>query len=296
MSRHVAPLKILISGKTGQVAIELQKQLASLGELIVLGRDELDLSQPAQIRAQVRAHQPDLIINAAAHTAVDLAESEPELAFAINGTAPGVFAEEAAALGIPLIHYSTDYVFDGTKSAPYTEDDVPCPLGVYGKSKLMGERAITAVGGKHLILRTSWVYSAHGKNFLLTMQRLLQQKPELRVVADQIGAPTWAGTIAQSTRALIERWQAGEAGAWGTYHLSAAGETSWFGFTQAIAEPLIAQGKPCATLEAIPASAYPTPAARPQNSRLDCSRLGREWHVTQPHWRAALDECLAEQG
>ena len=296
MSHPAAPLKILISGKTGQVAIELQKQLASLGELIVLGRDELDLSQPAQIRAQVRAHQPDLIINAAAHTAVDLAESEPELAFAINGTAPGVFAEEAAALGIPLIHYSTDYVFDGTKSAPYTEDDVPCPLGVYGKSKLMGERAITAVGGKHLILRTSWVYSAHGKNFLLTMQRLLQQKPELRVVADQIGAPTWAGTIAQSTRALIERWQAGEAGAWGTYHLSAAGETSWFGFTQAIAEPLIAQGKPCATLEAIPASAYPTPAARPQNSRLDCSRLGREWHVTQPHWRAALDECLAEQG
>ncbi|MES2869278.1 MAG: dTDP-4-dehydrorhamnose reductase [Pseudomonadota bacterium] len=296
MSHPAAPLKILISGKTGQVAIELQKHLAGLGELIALGRDELDLSQPAQIRAQVRAHQPDLIINAAAHTAVDLAESEPELAFAINGTAPGVFAEEAAALGIPLIHYSTDYVFDGTKSAPYTEDDVPCPLGVYGKSKLMGERAITAVGGKHLILRTSWVYSAHGKNFLLTMQRLLQQKPELRVVADQIGAPTWAGTIAQSTRALIERWQAGEAGAWGTYHLSAAGETSWFGFTQAIAEPLIAQGKPCATLEAIPASAYPTPAARPQNSRLDCSRLGREWHVTQPHWRAALDECLAEQG
>lgn len=296
MSRHVAPLKILISGKTGQVAIELQKQLASLGELIVLGRDELDLSQPAQIRAQVRTHQPDLIINAAAHTAVDLAESEPELAFAINGTAPGVFAEEAAALGIPLIHYSTDYVFDGTKSAPYTEDDVPCPLGVYGKSKLMGERAITAVGAKHLILRTSWVYSAHGKNFLLTMQRLLQQKPELRVVADQIGAPTWAGTIAQSTRTLIERWQAGEAGAWGTYHLSAAGETSWFGFTQAIAEPLIDQGKSCATLEAIPASAYPTPAARPQNSRLDCSRLEREWHVVQPNWKAALAECLAEQG
>lgn len=296
MSHHVAPLKILISGKTGQVAIELQKQLASLGELIVLGRDELDLSQPAQIRAQVRTHQPDLIINAAAHTAVDLAESEPELAFAINGTAPGVFAEEAAALGIPLIHYSTDYVFDGTKSAPYTEDDVPCPLGVYGKSKLMGERAITAVGAKHLILRTSWVYSAHGKNFLLTMQRLLQQKPELRVVADQIGAPTWAGTIAQSTRTLIERWQAGEAGAWGTYHLSAAGETSWFGFTQAIAEPLIDQGKSCATLEAIPASAYPTPAARPQNSRLDCSRLEREWHVVQPNWKVALAECLAEQG
>lgn len=290
-----APLNILISGKTGQVAVELQKHLAGLGNLIVLGRDVLDLSQPEQIRAQVRAHKPDLIIIAAAHTAVDQAENEPELAFAINASAPGVFAEEAAALGIPLIHYSTDYVFDGSKPAPYTEDDATNPLGVYGKSKLAGELAIAASGAQHLILRTSWVYSTHGKNFLLTMQRLLQERPELRVVADQIGAPTWAGTIAQSTRALIERWQAGEAGAWGTYHLTAQGETSWFGFTQAIAAHLSAQGKTCATLEPIPASAYPTPAARPQNSRLDCSKLAREWGVTQPDWDAALSECVAEQ-
>ena len=295
MSNGTAPLKILISGKTGQVALELQKLLGGLGELIVLGRNDLDLSKPEQIRAQVRAHRPDLIINAAAHTAVDLAESEPELAFAINGIAPGVFAEEAAALGIPLIHYSTDYVFDGNKPAPYTEDDTPNPLGVYGKSKLAGERAIAATGAEHLILRTSWVYSTHGKNFLLTMQRLLQERPELRVVADQIGAPTWAGTIARSTRLLIERWQAAEAGAWGVYHLTAQGETSWFGFTQAIAEHLSAQGKPCATLEPIPASAYPTPAARPQNSRLDCSRLEREWQVAQPAWQNALRECLAAQ-
>ena len=295
MSNGTAPLKILISGKTGQVALELQKHLGGLGELIVLGRNDLDLSKPEQIRAQVRAHRPDLIINAAAHTAVDLAESEPELAFAINGVAPGVFAEEAAALGIPLIHYSTDYVFDGNKPAPYTEDDTPNPLGVYGKSKLAGERAIAATGAEHLILRTSWVYSTHGKNFLLTMQRLLQERPELRVVADQIGAPTWAGTIARSTRLLIERWQAAEAGAWGVYHLTAQGETSWFGFTQAIAEHLSAQGKPCATLEPIPASAYPTPAARPQNSRLDCSRLEREWQVVQPAWQNALRECLAAQ-
>ena len=293
MNDHKAPLKILISGKTGQVAIELQKHLAGLGELIVLGRDQLDLSQPEKIRAQVRAHKPDLIINAAAHTAVDQAENEPELAFAINGTSPGVLAEEAAALGIPLIHYSTDYVFDGSKPAPYTEEDTPNPLGVYGKSKLAGEQAIAATGAQHLILRTSWVYSTHGKNFLLTMQRLLQERPELRVVADQIGAPTWAGTIARSTRALIERWQAGEAGAWGTYHLTAQGETSWYGFTQAIAGHLSAQGKSCATLEPIPASAYPTPAARPQNSRLDCSRLAREWNVTQPDWQTALRECLA---
>ena len=290
-----APLNILISGKTGQVAVELQKHLACLGNLIVLGRDVLDLSQPEQIRPQVRAHKPDLIIIAAAHTAVDQAESEPELAFAINASAPGVFAEEAAALGIPLIHYSTDYVFDGSKPAPYIEDDATNPLGVYGKSKLAGELAIAASGAQHLILRTSWVYSTHGKNFLLTMQRLLQERPELRVVADQIGAPTWAGTIAQSTRALIERWQAGEAGAWGTYHLTAQGETSWFGFTQAIAAHLSAQGKTCATLEPIPASAYPTPAARPQNSRLDCSKLAREWGVTQPDWEAALSECVAEQ-
>ena len=295
MSNGTAPLKILISGKTGQVALELQKHLGGLGELIVLGRNDLDLSKPEQIRAQVRAHRPDLIINAAAHTAVDLAESEPELACAINGIAPGVFAEEAAALGIPLIHYSTDYVFDGNKPAPYTEDDTPNPLGVYGKSKLAGERAIAATGAEHLILRTSWVYSTHGKNFLLTMQRLLQERPELRVVADQVGAPTWAGTIARSTRLLIERWQAAEAGAWGIYHLTAQGETSWFGFTQAIAEHLSAQGKPCATLEPIPASAYPTPAARPQNSRLDCSRLEREWQVAQPAWQNALRECLAAQ-
>ena len=289
------PLNILISGKTGQVAVELQKHLAGLGNLIVLGRDVLDLSQPEQIRAQVRAHKPDLIIIAAAHTAVDQAESEPELAFAINATAPGVFAEEAAALGIPLIHYSTDYVFDGSKPAPYTEDDATNPLGVYGKSKLAGELAIAASGARHLILRTSWVYSTHGKNFLLTMQRLLQERSELRVVADQVGAPTWAGTIAQSTRALIERWQSGDAAAWGTYHLTASGETSWFGFTQAIAGHLTAQGKACATLEPIPASAYPTPAARPQNSRLDCSHLAREWRVTQADWREALRECVAEQ-
>lgn len=288
-------LKILISGKTGQLAIELQKQLAGLAELIVLGREDLDLSQPEQIRTQVRAHQPGLIINAAAHTAVDLAESEPGLAFAINGAAPGVFAEEAKALGIPLIHYSTDYVFDGQKPAPYTEHDQPNPLSVYGKSKLAGEQAITAVGGQHLILRTSWVYASHGKNFLLSMQRLLTQNTELRVVADQVGAPTWASTVAQSTRALIERWHTGDAAAWGIYHLTARGETSWFGFAQAIAQHLAVQGKACAMLEPIPTSAYPTPALRPLNSRLDCGRLEREWHVTQPDWRAALDECMAGQ-
>jgi dTDP-4-dehydrorhamnose reductase len=286
------PLSILISGQHGQVSRELQLRLGDLGQLHVLGREQLDLAHPEAIREQVQALKPDLIINAAAHTAVDQAESEPELAFAINAQAPGIFAEEAAQLGIPLIHYSTDYVFDGSKDSPYNEDDVPNPLGVYGHSKLAGEQAITAVGGQHLILRTSWVYSQHGRNFLLTMQRLLQEKPELNIVADQIGAPTWAGTIALSTRALIDRWQAGQAGAWGTYHLTAQGETSWFGFAQAIAEQLKAQGLPCARLIPIPSSDYPTPARRPLNSRLDCSRLLREWQVSQPHWQQALIDCL----
>jgi dTDP-4-dehydrorhamnose reductase len=290
-----APLKILINGQHGQVSQELQRHLSHLGELVVLGREQLDLAQPEQIRQQVQRIRPDLIINAAAHTAVDQAESEPQLAFAINASAPGILAEQALELGVPLIHYSTDYVFDGSKPAPYTEDDAPNPLGVYGKSKLAGEQAISAVQGQHLILRTSWVYSTHGRNFLLTMQRLLQEKPEMRIVADQIGAPTWAGTIARSTLALIERWQAGNAGAWGTYHLTAQGETSWFGFAQAIGEALREQGKPCANLLLIPSSDYPTPAARPLNSRLDCSRLQREWGVSQADWQTALRECLAEQ-
>lgn len=288
-------MKILITGQHGQVSRELQQRLPSLGELIVLGREQLDLANPDQIRQQVRTHRPDLIINAAAHTAVDQAESEPELAFAINAIAPGILAEEAKTLGIPLIHYSTDYVFDGSKPAPYTEADTPNPLCVYGQSKLAGEQAITAVGGDYLILRTSWVYCSHGKNFLLTMQRLLQEKPHLRIVADQIGAPTWAGSIANSTRALIERWQAGEPGPWGVYHLTARGETSWFGFAEAIGEYLRKQGKACAELEPIPSSAYPTPAKRPLNSRLDCSRLQQQWHVSQPAWQDALRECLAQQ-
>ena len=288
-------MKILITGRHGQVSRELQLQLQGLGEFIVLGRDQLDLADADQIRQQVRAHRPGLIINAAAHTAVDLAESEPDAAFAINAIAPGILAGEAKALGIPLIHYSTDYVFDGSKPAPYTETDTPNPLGVYGQSKLAGEHAIAAVGGQYLILRTSWVYSNHGKNFLLTMQRLLQEKPQMRIVADQIGAPTWAGSIANSTRALIERWQAGEPGEWGIYHLTAGGQTSWFGFAEAIGEHLREQGKACAELEPIPSSAYPTPAQRPLNSRLDCSRLLQQWHVSQPHWQDALRECLAQQ-
>ena len=288
-------MKILLIGRHGQVAQELQRELADLGELIVLGREELDLSQPQNVVETVRALAPDLIINAAAYTAVDQAETEPALAFSINATSPGFLAQIASDLSIPLIHYSTDYVFDGEKTTAYTEQDLTVPLGVYGSSKLAGEQAIRAIGGQHLILRTSWVYSAHGRNFLLTMQKLLQERDELRVVADQIGAPTWAGTIARSTRQLIERWRDGNPGAWGTYHLTASGETSWFGFAQAIGRSLIEQDKRCAELQAIPSSDYPTPAARPLNSRLDCSLLVQEWGIRQPDWHEALLECLASQ-
>lgn len=285
-------MNILICGRHGQLAQALQQRLAGLGTLHVLGREQLDLAVPERIRQTVRAVQPDLIINAAAYTAVDQAESDAQAAFALNAQAPGVLAEEAARLGVPLLHYSTDYVFDGSQATPYTEDDPTRPLGVYGHSKLAGEQAISAVGDAHLILRTSWVYSLHGRNFLLTLQRLLQEKPELRVVADQIGAPTWAGSLAMGTLALIERWRAGQAGAWGTYHMTAQGHTSWYGFAQAIGAHLKAQGKPCAHLLPITSSEYPTPARRPLNSRLDCRRLQQQWQVSLPDWREALIECL----
>lgn len=289
-------MKVLITGRNGQVAQALLSSLAGLGELTCLGRAELDLADVQAIRQRVRTLRPDLIINAAAYTAVDQAETDADNAFAINAVAPGVLAEEAKALGVPLIHYSTDYVFDGSKASPYREDDEPQPLGVYGQSKLAGEQAITAAGGDYLILRTSWVYSLYGRNFLLTMQRLLQEREELRVVSDQVGAPTWAGTIADTTRALIEQWQQGTPGPWGTYHLTGLGETSWFGFAEAIGEQLRSTGKPCARLVPIASSEYPTPAQRPLNSRLDCSRLQTAWNVRLPTWQGAVAECLNNAG
>lgn len=289
-------MKVLLLGSQGQLSLALQQRLQGRVNLQVLGSDQLDLAQPQNIRQQVLNLRPALILNAAAHTAVDQAESEPERAFAINAAAPGILAEVAAELGVPLIHYSTDYVFDGSKTAPYHEDDAPNPLSVYGRSKLAGEQAITAVGGAHLILRTSWVYARRGKNFLLTMQRLLQERDSLNVVSDQIGAPTWAGSIAQASCQLIEHWQNGQAGPWGTYHLTALGETSWYGFAEAIAAELRKAGKSVASLQPIPSSAYPTPAVRPLNSRLDCSRLRRDWAIQLPEWQDALLQCLAEQG
>jgi dTDP-4-dehydrorhamnose reductase len=288
-------MRVLLLGGQGQLSLELQQRLQGRVDLQVLGSAQLDLAQGTAIRQRVLQLRPQLILNAAAHTAVDQAESEPERAFAINATAPGLLAEAAAELGAPLLHYSTDYVFDGRKTTPYSENDAPNPLNVYGRSKLAGEQAIAAVGGAHLILRTSWVYSRHGRNFLLTMQRLLQERDSLNVVSDQLGAPTWAGSIAQASVQLIERWQTGQAGPWGTYHLTALGETSWFGFAEAIASHLREHGKRVAQLNAIPSNAYPTPAQRPLNSRLDCTRLQHDWAIPLPQWRDALRQCLEEQ-
>ncbi|TBV08865.1 dTDP-4-dehydrorhamnose reductase [Stutzerimonas kirkiae] len=286
-------MKILITGRSGQVSRELQRALAPAGDIHALGQQALDLGNPQSIRQQVAALKPDLIVNAAAHTAVDAAEQQRELAFAVNAEGPRVLAEEAARLGVPLIHYSTDYVFDGRKQSPYNEQDSTNPLGVYGASKLAGERAIQAVGGQHLILRTSWVYARHGKNFLLTMQRLLQERDSLSVVDDQIGAPTWAGTIADTTAHWVDAWRHGRAAPFGLFHLTSSGETSWYGFAQAIAERLQAEGKLRARLTPIPSKDYPTPAKRPQDSRLDCSLLQRTWNIRLPEWREALDQCLA---
>ncbi len=286
-------MKILITGSKGQLSRELQLALAGEGKVLGLGHNVLDLAKPAQIRQQVRLLRPDLIINAAAYTAVDSAQTERDQAFAVNAIGPGVLAEEAAALGVPLIHYSTDYVFDGRKSEPYREDDQPSPLSVYGASKLAGEQAVLAAGGEHLVLRTSWVYSSHGHNFLLTMQRLLQERDSLSVVADEIGAPTWAGTLATVTAELVRKWRNGSGGPSGLYHLTANGETSWYGFACSIAEHLSQQGRLRARLEPIRSSDYPTAAQRPLNSRLNCTRLQHDWKIELPDWEDALHQCLS---
>lgn len=283
-------MKILLCGHSGQVGRELQLALRR-HELICPERSEFDLAQPASLRPLILRERPDLLINAAAYTAVDQAEQETQLAFAINAEAPAAMAAACAELGIALIHYSTDYVFDGLKPAPYLESDTPNPLNVYGASKLAGERAIASSGCEHLILRTSWVYARHGHNFLLTMQRLLQEREILRVVDDQIGAPTWAGSIALASAALVTAIQAGNHSS-GLYHLTCRGETSWFGFAQAIGERLRAASRPCAEILPIPSSDYPTPARRPLNSRLDGSRLEHDWNLRLPHWQNALDACL----
>ena len=284
-------MRILLTGVNGQVGWELQRTLAPLGDVVAADRSLLDLADTASIRTQVSAIAPDLIVNPAAYTAVDKAESEPELAHAINAAAPG----ELAACGVPLVQFSTDYVFDGRKDGAYTEKDVPNPLGVYGATKLAGEAAVRDAGTPHLILRTSWVYGLRGRNFLLTMQRLAHERESLSVVDDQFGAPTWSRLIAEATALVVARWldRGDLAAASGTYHLSCGGRTSWHGFTAAILGHLAAAGETkLARLGAIPTSGYPTPAQRPANSQLDCGRLAATFGVRLPDWQAALALCM----
>lgn len=286
-------MKILLTGKNGQVGWELQRTLCTLGDVMALGSAELDLSDPDAIVRLVRDLKPDLIVNPAAYTAVDKAESEPELAMAVNGRAPGILAEEAKRLGALLVHYSTDYVFDGSKASPYVETDVPNPLNVYGRSKLEGERAIQAVGGRHLIFRTSWVYGLRGKNFLLTMMKLLQEREALNVVDDQVGAPTWSRLIAEgSAQAVVA---AEKSGLSGLFHMTSAGAGSWFDFTAAIVGALAPQCGRLAAPNRIASSGYPTPAERPLNSRLCCDRLATQAGIRLPDWRQALDLCLQHE-
>lgn len=301
--------RILLVGKNGQVGWELQRTLASLGEVFAVDRQGMDLTDPDSIRRVIRDHRPHLIVNAAAYTAVDKAESEKDIATAINGTAPGIMAEEAKRLGIALVHYSTDYVFDGAKTQPYVEDDPVNPLGVYGASKLAGERAIQASGVQHLIFRTSWVYGARGKNFLLTMLRLSKERDELRVVADQVGAPTWSRMIAEMTGQVLAciampdlRKGLSMSDVSGVYHLTGAGVTSWFGFTQAILENVMdrtigdASALPPKLPRLVPitTSDYPTPASRPKNSQMSNAKLASVFGLVSPSWDSQLHLCMRD--
>jgi dTDP-4-dehydrorhamnose reductase len=290
--------RFFITGTNGQLGFELQRALAPLGDVTACGRYACDLSTPDSIRAAVRAAKPDVIFSAGAYTAVDKAESEPELAHAVNGDAPGILGEEASKLGALVIHYSTDYVFDGTKIAAYSEEDVTNPLGVYGKTKLEGENALAASGADHLIFRTSWVFGAHGKNFIKTILRLAASRDELRIVADQVGAPTGAALLADASAHIAMRYlrDGSQNFPFGLYHLAAAGETSWHGFAQHIVAKAAAANAPLQAkinrIHPIPAAEYPTPAARPANSRLDTSNFRAAFGLYLPDWKHGVDQVL----
>jgi len=292
MTQALCPC-ILLIGKNGQVGWELQRTLAPLGEVVALDRQQLDLSNPAQIQERVREIKPGLIVNAAAYTTVDRAEAEPELAMAVNGTAPGILAEEAKRIGAAIIHYSTDYVFDGTKTIPYTEEDAPNPLNVYGHTKLAGEQAVQAAGVPHLILRTSWIYGLRGKNFLRTVLKLLESdREELRVVDDQVGAPTWCRMVAEATAQIIAKDGDLFRETGGTYHLSAGGQTSWYGFAGEIMRYALHFIPYTTRLRSIPTSEYPTPACRPAYSVLSNAKLKVAFGVVLPGWEEGLKLAL----
>ena len=278
--------RILLTGAAGQLGRELASALTGCGDVFACDRAALDLADRASIERVVRAARPDFIVNAGAYTAVDRAESERDLAFAINAEAPAILAAEAARTGATLIHYSTDYVFDGTRTTPYFEDDAPNPVNAYGASKLAGELAIARSGAAALTLRTSWVYGRSGQNFLLTMQRLATQRDEIRVVADQHGVPNWARALAGATAALVRRGNSELARNAGVYHLSARGATTWYEFARAILAGAAVRVVPIATSE------YPTPARRPAYGVLDASRFARTFGIVLPEWKQMLTDCL----
>jgi len=295
-------LKILLLGKNGQLGHELCRRLPALGSVAALDYPEIDFERPVELAALVDREAADVVVNAAAYTAVDRAEAEPDRARLINADAVAALAAAVARRGALLVHYSTDYVFDGTKTGPYVETDTPAPLGVYGATKLAGERA-AAAAGRHYVLRTSWVYGVHGANFVRTILRLAREREELRVVDDQTGAPTAAALLADVTATLIGRaTRTGAAPAAGVYHAVAGGHTTWHGFARFILERARDRGLPLRVppeaVRAIPSSAYPTPARRPHNSRLDTGKLAATLGVTLPAWQddaAAVVDALADE-
>ena len=293
-------MNILLTGKNGQVGFELQRSLAPLGRIVAVDQQECDLADPDSIRNLVAEVRPAIIVNPAAYTAVDKAESEPALAGAINGIAPGVLAEEAARIGALLVHFSTDYVFDGTKAGAYQESDTPDPKSVYGRTKLSGERAVERGGADHLIFRTSWVFGAHGANFAKTMLRLAAERSEMNVVADQFGAPTPAALLADVTAQVIGRYvREGRTGfPFGLYHLVASGKTTWHEYACVVVAAAKAAGRPLKLdidhIRAITTAEYPLPAQRPANSELDCSLLRNTFGLELPSWQSGLDHVLQQ--
>lgn len=294
-------MKLLLLGAQGQLGRELSRTLASLGQVEALARDRVDFTDLNRLRSVVQDADPGIIVNAAAYTHVDRAETEPDLAFRINGDAPRVLAEEAARTRALLVHFSTDYVFDGKIDRPYAEDDPTSPLNVYGASKLAGDKAILETDIDALVFRISWVYDAHGRNFLNTIRRLASQRPELRVVSDQYGSPTWARSIAEATTAALARWQAAhrherDSVSSGVYHMTASDHTTWYGFAQAIVDKLeLPEGQARPAVTPIPTSDYPTPACRPRWSVLDSSKLRHTFGLELPMWREQLAMCVRSE-
>lgn len=287
-------MKILLIGKNGQVGWELRRTLAPLAEVAAVDYPEINFTDAAALRRLVADSRPDVVVNAAAYTAVDKAETEQDLCYQINATGPGILAEEAKKLGALIVHYSTDYIFDGTKQTPYVETDEPNPLGSYGQSKLAGDAAVRASGADHLIFRLCWVYGARGQNFMLTMQRLAREREKLRVVRDQVGCPTWSRMIAETTSLALKQVTASKdrSAFNGAYHLAAAGSTSWHGFASRIIELMPENDRKCREVEGITTSEYPTPAKRPAYSILNCDKLQKTYGLRLPDWEASLRQVL----